>query len=365
MCGLVKKLRNKSQVSQLLRLVVYNGSPLAKTTKIVSRSLYVIAVLGGFALIVELVARYALGLGTPPLSVSHPTIEYLFKPDQDIKRFGNRFQTNSFGMRSEEFAVQPADRERRVLIFGDSVVVGGSQMDQASIATELLKERLRAASPGNLVTVGNVSAGSWGPGNWRAWLGEYGHLGASQVILVVSSHDLEDNPTFAPLNPLTHPETNPSSATHELLTRYFNINSFLNKLKSYGLFRESSQDQIITNRSASHRKAPSKELSASVKRGLDDLQGLVQGLRDKGVKVGVVQFWERGETASGNPRPEHSALFRLFRDMGVPAIQSIDFFWQCSSSPSVDLYVDSIHPYTEAGQECLADAIEAVLKKLG
>jgi len=322
------------------------------------------AVLGGLALIVELAARYVLGLGTPPLSVSHPTIEYLFKPDQDIKRFGNRFQTNAFGMRSEGFTVQPTERERRVLIFGDSVIVGGSQIDQSSIATELLKERLRAASPGNLITVGNVSAGSWGPGNWRAWLGENGHLGASQVILVVSSHDLEDNPTFSPLNPLTHPEVNPPSATHELLTRYLNINSILNRLMSYALIRKSFKTQIISSQSTGYAEAPANELSASKKRGLDDLQGLVQGLRDKGVKVGVVQFWERGETASGRPRPEHSVLFKLFQDMGVPVIQSNDFFGQCSSSPSVDLYVDSIHPYTEAGQECLADAIEAALKKL-
>ena len=37
----------------------------------------------------EIFARYYLGLGTPPLSVTHPTIEYMLKPNQDVYRFGN------------------------------------------------------------------------------------------------------------------------------------------------------------------------------------------------------------------------------------------------------------------------------------
>ena len=33
----------------------------------------------------ELAARLLLGLGTPPLSMADPEIEYLFKPNQDVK----------------------------------------------------------------------------------------------------------------------------------------------------------------------------------------------------------------------------------------------------------------------------------------
>lgn len=32
----------------------------------------------------EVFARLYLGLGTPPLSISHPAIEYMFKPNQDV-----------------------------------------------------------------------------------------------------------------------------------------------------------------------------------------------------------------------------------------------------------------------------------------
>ena len=40
------------------------------------------------------------------------------------------------------------------------------------------------------------------------------------VVLVASSHDVTDNPTFAPLDPNTHPTKKPLLALTEGLTRY-------------------------------------------------------------------------------------------------------------------------------------------------
>lgn len=51
----------------------------------------------------ELFARFGLGLGNPPLSVVHPTIEYMFKPGQDLERFGHRVLVHAYGMRSPDF----------------------------------------------------------------------------------------------------------------------------------------------------------------------------------------------------------------------------------------------------------------------
>src|SRR5690348_14331043 len=50
----------------------------------------------------ELFARFYLGLGDPPLMQSDPEIEYLFKPDQDCRRFGKRIHYNHYSMRSED-----------------------------------------------------------------------------------------------------------------------------------------------------------------------------------------------------------------------------------------------------------------------
>lgn len=40
------------------------------------------------------------------------------------------------------------------------------------------------------------------------------------VVLVASSHDVTDNPTFAPPDPNTHPTKKPLLALTEGLTRY-------------------------------------------------------------------------------------------------------------------------------------------------
>jgi len=50
----------------------------------------VVALVGG-----EAVARYGLGLGDPPLSMAHTDIEYVFRPNQECLRFGNRVAYNA------------------------------------------------------------------------------------------------------------------------------------------------------------------------------------------------------------------------------------------------------------------------------
>ncbi|MES2213102.1 MAG: hypothetical protein V4490_08225, partial [Pseudomonadota bacterium] len=171
------------------------------------------------AIIGEIVARYYLGLGTPPLLVLHQRIEYMFKPNQDVYRFGNHFIVNQYGMRTEPFSTQKINSEFRIMVFGDSVLNGGNLTDHAALATTLLKDRLSEVNDKNVV-VGNISAGSWGPGNWLAYAKEYGFFGADIVVLVISSHDYADNPTFHALNKNTHPTEKPISALLEGVTRY-------------------------------------------------------------------------------------------------------------------------------------------------
>src|SRR5215213_5583367 len=93
----------------------------------------------------ELFARFYLGLGDPPLMRADPDIEYLFKADQDCRRFGNRIKYNHYSMRSEDFPEHKSDKnEQRVMVVGDSVVNGGALMDQAKLGTTLLRDRLAA-----------------------------------------------------------------------------------------------------------------------------------------------------------------------------------------------------------------------------
>lgn len=157
----------------------------------------------------EALARFGLGLGDPPLSITHPSIEYMFAPNQDVMRFGNRVVINEYGMRTEPLGTN--DQRRRVLVIGDSVVNGGVLTDHANLATTILTDKTTLYL--------NVSAGSWGPENMLAYLHEYGRFGADRLVLVLSTHDAFDTPTFEPLG-ADHPTRKPLSALSEAIFRY-------------------------------------------------------------------------------------------------------------------------------------------------
>ena len=120
-----------------------------------------VGALASFALVGEVISQKIIGLGTPPLYVSYEGMDYKLKPNQDIFRFRNRVVINNASMRSSgNIQNMPEPGKSRILIFGDSVLFGGSQMDQEDIATSLLGKKLK-----NKYEIFNVSAGSWGPGN--------------------------------------------------------------------------------------------------------------------------------------------------------------------------------------------------------
>ena len=117
-------------------------------------------------------------------------------------------------MRSAPLSPTRPAATRRVLVFGDSVVWGGAVLDQSLIATERLRQL-------GVSEVGNVATPSWGPGNWLGWARRFGFLQATDVVLVISSHDAADNPIPDPFtgNP-NHPLQPPVSALVEGLERY-------------------------------------------------------------------------------------------------------------------------------------------------
>jgi len=166
----------------------------------------------------ELLSRYAVGLGDPPLFIADSKIEYLNKPGT-YRRFGHSIHINQWSMRSPDFGAKKATSdELRVLIVGDSVVFGGAWMRDEETATSKLAAKLEQAS-GRPVVVANISAGSWGPPNQLAYLERFGDFGADAIVVVWNSHDAWDVPTFSPLG-LENPSSAPPSALGELVTRY-------------------------------------------------------------------------------------------------------------------------------------------------
>jgi hypothetical protein len=172
------------------------------------------------ALVGELGARWVLGLGDPPLTVLDPEIEYLFAPNQDARRFGNRVIYNNVSMRSADSWSKTKERpdELRILVLGDSVINGGALTDHARLATTIAQEALDG--PDRPVRVGNVSAGSWGPENLIAYVERFGWFDADFVVVVLSTHDLRDVRTYPnDLGP-NFPLARPISALWEGVTRY-------------------------------------------------------------------------------------------------------------------------------------------------
>jgi lysophospholipase L1-like esterase len=168
----------------------------------------------------EAFARFELGLGDPPLIVRDPNIDYLFAPSKTYHRFGNKISYNAFSMRSDEVTLKKKDpHELRVLVMGDSVINGGGLTDDAELATRLAQNRL-ARELRRRVWIGNVSAGSWGPGNLLAYARRYGWFDADVVLLVLSSHDISDIPEFQPELGPSFPQKTPWFALQEAATRY-------------------------------------------------------------------------------------------------------------------------------------------------
>lgn len=300
----------------------------------------VVVVLG-----VELFCRFVLGLGNPPLYVTDPQIEYMMKPDQDVLRFGNRVFVNHWGMRSPDFPLRKTDvAELRILVMGDSVINGGSVIDQTLLSTTLLQAQLQKVL-GRPVVIGNASAGSWGPGNWLAFVKRYGFFDADLLVLLVGSGDYADNPTFTPLGS-NHPVENPVMALQEAVFRYFLPH--LEKLS-----------KRFFSPAPTAEAPPISE--AEVARGRSDLAEFLTLAQANGArKVMVFHHPDRSEFSSAKYVSGHDEIRALCQQAGVPFVD----LYPAYAKQSAELYRDAIHQ-NAVGQQVLADALyEAVLPQL-
>jgi lysophospholipase L1-like esterase len=305
-------------------------------------SIWGISAIVFFITIGEIFARYYLGLGTPPLTVSHPTIEHLYKPNQDVYVFGNHFIVNQYGMRSEPFAIKKDNGELRILFFGDSVLNGGNLIDQTEIATSILKDKISKIT-NKKVIVGNISSGVWGPGNWLAYVREYGFFDADIVVLVISSHDYGDNRTFLPLNPIFFPTNQPVSALYEGIERY---------LPRYLPQMSDSSNVPKTG----HFIVKGKEEEAA-QEGLADLKRFLELAKISSASVLVFQHYEKLEIESGHTLEGHQRIKKICEQLGIIPT-SLEPYFRKSIEGGVNPYRDNIHP-NKVGQMLIAEAILA------
>ncbi len=289
----------------------------------------------------EIFARYYLGLGTPPLSITHPIIEYMYKPNQDVYRFGNHFFTNQYGMRTIPFNAEKGNNEYRIMVFGDSVLNGGNLTDHSELATSILQNTLDDPALKQDIIVGNISAGSWGPGNWLTYAEEYGFFGADAIVLVISSHDYVDIPTFQPLNENTHPTEMPLSALIEGITRY--LPRYLPQLGTGEAGNEPDRfDEKINEQHAL--------------KGLRDLRSFIELAKNNATtNILVLQHLEKAEIEKGSPNPGYQRIKEVCESLRIMCV-SIEPYFLESMEKGANPYRDNIHP-NQIGQQLIANAI--------
>lgn len=308
------------------------------------------------------------GLGSPLLYQVDPHVEYIAKPEQKIFRFWKNISTNDLGLR---FCVScsrgkhpPNIKRLRVVFMGDSVLFGGF-VDDKHLATNLFA----LARPG--LDILNVSSGSWGPANWLGWIDSRGYLDASYLILVLSSHDAFDQPTFQGLDPNIHPVAYPSSALEEVIFKYM-PKIFPPYLKQqFALLQDSLmtskrlnnqyrtvQNYRINPLHSSSRYHPDCSVESSP---LEDLKCIITRAKKRGIPVAAVQFWSREELLSGVPSKGHDLITRVLAELEVPSLQSEEIFLKCLDGDVNPLFIDNIHPYTDDGQSCLFQTLETAL----
>jgi hypothetical protein len=305
------------------------------------------------AAITEVVLRVAFGFCNSPLYISDPDFEYIYAPNQDVKRFGSTLRTNRFSMRNEE--ISPAD-SLVVLLIGDSVVNGGSLTDQDSIASTILEKRFEKDFK-KRVRVLNISAGSWGPDNIAAYLKKFGLFGAKLICLVTSSHDAHD--IMSHVSPVgidpQMPNKQYNVALYELWDRYRWI--FFYYVDTF-FFPSETQPQT-----AAVSKTDSLKKSDSEKAELNDA-----GIRKPGIgfNPGYEQIYDMAK-AHHIPlfiylHPEISEIdLGHFNDQGYEIIQfarekNIRLIDEFQFGISKDLYrkSDVVH-YNDRGQKFLSD----------
>ncbi|TLD68427.1 hypothetical protein FEM03_22745 [Phragmitibacter flavus] len=270
-------------------------------------------------------------------------IEYLYKPSSNYQRFGHEVRYNQYSMRSDDFSQRKTAREElRVLVIGDSVVEGGGLVDQKDIATERLRKLLQQGTQ-IPVLVGNASAKSWGPPNMLEYVKRYGFFDADVCIVVVSSHDVADVPTFMPIVGV-HPDfpaRKPVLAVEELFTRY---------LPRYVPAMRKNLPQPDTL----NPEELERLMKSSVETSMQALRELLELAKASGAEVMVAQHLEKRELED-KPMPGHGVIADVAKSCGTEVIQ-LGPAMASTREAGTETYKDNIH-LTSAGQEAVGEAL--------
>lgn len=295
----------------------------------------------------ELLCRFMIGLGDPPLYQADSKIEYLLQPSKTYYRFHHRFSVNRYSMRADDFPSQKSQpNELRVIVVGDSIIYGGVMIDQSQIDTEILKRDLQQQSPGPVV-VGNASAKSWGPPNELAYLQRFGTLQADVIILELSSHDYADAATFVPVVGISaaYPAKTPPLALFDLFETYILPRYFHSGATPDGI------DKTMINESNSPQ---------DISQCREAERAFFRFARVHNAKVALVEHLSLPEL-NGKYQPGYYANQAVAKEENVPYVDDADELRLALQSGQYPFFPDDELHLDRSGQPILAHTINRAI----
>ena len=269
---------------------------------------------------------------------SSPTYEYIAQPNQHRYRFFSHIDYNSYSQRSEE----PDSTKKIVLGLGDSVIFGGTMLDQDSIATSLFSKETG-------MQMLNISSGSWGPDNCAAYLKEKGTFGAKAMVLVCSSHDAFDIMSHVPVVGIypNYPDKQYKLAIWEVIDRYL-----MPRIKVY--FRGKQlldPDAQVVAKVKSNEGVAKKALNFDP--GFDQL---LQISEEKHIPFFIYLHPEVGEVMSRKYKEGGLMIMEWAKTHHVKLMDGLN------EGVTTDMYRDVIH-LNEKGQRNLANSLKKMINR--
>lgn len=287
---------------------------------------------------VEIILRYIFGFCDAVLYQSSPAYEYIAQPNQHRYRFFSHIDYNSYSQRSEE----PDSTKTIVLGLGDSVILGGTMLDQDSVATTLFSKETG-------MQMLNISSGSWGPDNCAAYLKEKGTFGAKAMVLVCSSHDAFDVMSHIPVVGIypNYPDKQYKLAIWEVIDRYL-----MPRIKVY--FRGKQlldPDAQVVEKVKSDEGVANKALNFDP--GFDQLLQISEG---KHIPFFIYLHPEVGEVMSRKYKEGGLMIIEWAKTHHIKLIDGLN------EGVTVDMYRDVIH-LNEKGQRNLANSLKKMINR--
>lgn len=299
---------------------------------------------------VELILRYVFGFCDAVLYQPSPAYEYIAQPNQHRYRFFSHIDYNSYSQRSDE----PDSTKTIVLGLGDSVIFGGTMLDQDSIATTLFSKETG-------MQMLNISSGSWGPDNCAAYLKEKGTFGAKAMVLVCSSHDAFDVMSHIPVVGIypNYPDKQYKLAIWEVVDRYL-----LPRIKVYFRGKQllDPDAQVVKNVKSEERRVKNSNAA-----------------RDEGVAQKALNFDPGFDQLLQISEEKHIPFFiylhpevcevmsRKYKEGGLMIMEwakthHIKLIDGLNEGVAVDMYRDVIH-LNEKGQRNLANSLKKMINR--